>query len=396
MTFLQPYFLWGALAVAIPVVIHFWHQKKGKPLAWAATQWLVEKNQQQQRGLKLDNVLLLLLRCLLILLLAVLLSQLVIPKLGSKADIRPLHLVQPDALILSNFRFELEEAAKRGEKLYWINETVEPIDKPDQLPEKKQFSPLSLQSAIDKIRQEDTPIHIYVLNNDKLATVPAIYVPSQHILHTLPDSVAKPRAYLSTKAGQKLFVNGAGKLTSSTVLDPAVRFNQTPAHTGPLRVLLDYRNEREQQTVGAALAALGDVYDLDLAVDRGRSQATVYDWVLTDQPVVRPTASTLYMISGTLGYPTASNIRYSERPFTPQTNDLVASGQLPEWLGEQLIQYYELQPEAGVLSQQELKNLFVVSNRSDKKPQTLVHNALLLLFVVLLLMERWIALTKNA
>jgi hypothetical protein len=75
---------------------------------------------------------------------------------------------------------------------------------------------------------------------------------------------------------------------------------------------------------------------------------------------------------------------------------LVASGQLPEWLGEQLVQYYGLQPDAAVLSQQELKNLIVVSNRSDKKPQTLVHNALLLLFIVLILTERWIALTKNA
>lgn len=396
MAFLQPYLLWGTLAVVIPVVIHFWHQKKGKPLAWAATQWLVEKNQQQQRGLKLDNVLLLLLRCLLLIVLVVLLSQLVLNSIGSKAEVQKIHLVQPEASVTTNFRFELEEAEKRGDKLYWINETVEPVEAADQLPETKPFTPLVLQAAIDKLRQGNVELHLYLLNNETLADVPAIYVPATYRLHLLADSSRKPQSYLVTRNNQKLFVNEEGRLTTSTTLAPAVRYASASAHSGALTVLLDYRNQTELHTVAAALDALEDVYGLNLSVDREPAVGTNYDWVLTDKSVARPVPQTFYIISGKMGYPTASNVVYSGHAFTPQADDRVASGQLPEWLGEQLIHYYGLQPQVSSLSQQEVKKLFVVSSRPDQKPQTLVHNALLLLFVVLLIVERWIALTRNA
>jgi hypothetical protein len=92
----------------------------------------------------------------------------------------------------------------------------------------------------------------------------------------------------------------------------------------------------------------------------------------------------------------APNICYTGNALTAQTDERVANGQLPEWLGEQLIQHYGLQVSSLPLSQQELKSLFVVANRPDRKPQTLVHNVIVLLFVVLLIGERWMALTKNA
>ncbi|GAB3883080.1 BatA domain-containing protein [Spirosoma agri] len=395
MTFVEPYLLWGALAVMIPIIIHFWHQKKGKPLAWAATQWLVEKDQQQQRGLKLDNLLLLVLRCLLLVVLAFLLSQPVLT-LKTKADHQAIHLIQPSALVTTNFRFELEEAAKRGEKLYWINEMAASVEKPGELPDKQTFTPLLLQSAIDKLRQENTELHLYVLNNEALATVPSIYVPSQYHVHALADSTRKPRAYLATKGNKRLFINQAGRLTSGEGPDPAIVFQSAAAHSGRLTVLLDYRTKREQQTVEAALKALSDVYDLDLVIDHNKIASTTYDWVLTDQEPAKPAGQTLYIVSGKSGYPVVPNVLYYPYSFTPQTDERVANGQLPEWLGEQLIQHYGLQASSLPLSQQELNALFVVSSRSDHKPQTVVHNAILLLFVVLLIAERWIALTKNA
>jgi hypothetical protein len=41
--FNTPTLLWGLFGLAIPILIHFWHQKQGKRLDWAATQWLSEK-----------------------------------------------------------------------------------------------------------------------------------------------------------------------------------------------------------------------------------------------------------------------------------------------------------------------------------------------------------------
>ncbi|UFH51893.1 BatA domain-containing protein [Spirosoma sp. KNUC1025] len=113
MQFIEPVLLWGALAVAIPVAIHFWHQKRGKLLPWAATQWLTESQQQQSRGLRLDNILLLIIRCLLLILLAILLAQPILNWFAKPPIIQKVHLVQPSASVANNFRFELTEAQKK-------------------------------------------------------------------------------------------------------------------------------------------------------------------------------------------------------------------------------------------------------------------------------------------
>jgi hypothetical protein len=75
MEFINPLMLWGALAISIPIIVHFWNQKKGKIIEWATTQWLVENNLQQSSGIRLDNILLLILRCLLLLALCFFLSK---------------------------------------------------------------------------------------------------------------------------------------------------------------------------------------------------------------------------------------------------------------------------------------------------------------------------------
>jgi hypothetical protein len=301
MTFVEPYILWGALAIAIPVAIHFWHQKRGKLLPWAATQWLTEKNQQQSRGLRLDNVPLLILRCLLILLLAVLLAQPLLNWFNKDTTIQRIHLVQPNALVTANFRFELDEAVKKDEKIYWANETTEPYTAaPNEPVQLGSLSPLTLQTAIDKLPSDNTELHLYVVNDPSLADVPAITVPTRFRLHTLIDSASKPRLYLAVNNGKRLFIDRSGKLTSTATPDPGLSLQTNPVHTGPIRVLLNYKTAAERQTVQAALAALSQVYDLPLAVDDKLAADVTYDWVLTDQvpPISEQTGQpkTLYTI----------------------------------------------------------------------------------------------------
>ena len=385
MTFIEPCLLWGSLAVAIPVALHFWHQKRGKILPWAATQWLTGRNQQQSRGLRLDNVLLLLLRCLLLLLLAVLLAQPVLNWLKKRTAIQQIHLVQPNVLVTNNFRFELDEARKKGEKVVMVD---------------KVFNPLILQTVINKLLSEHTELHLYLVNNQALADVPTITVPAQFRLHTVVDSTDKPRSYLALTDDRRLYIDQNGKLTSTATPDPTLRFQTAPVHSEPIRVWLDYRSKPAQQTVRASLNALTDVYALPLSIDEQKTTSAFYDWVLTDRlrPVSEPATNpkTLYVISGTGATPTTDNVVYTAETLTPQTSELVAGGQLPEWLGEQLVRHYGLITNQLPLSQQALNALFVSSTKPNQLKQAGVQNALTLLFVVLLLLERWISLTKNA
>ncbi|WP_080055229.1 BatA domain-containing protein [Spirosoma aerolatum] len=397
MQFIEPVILWGTLAVVVPIAIHFWHQKQGKLLPWAATQWLLEKQQQQSRGLRLDNLLLLLVRCILLILLAVLLAQPILNWASKKPAITQIHLVQPNPTVADNFRFELAEALKKGERVIWANSTLEPIQadlKSSQSP--GSFGPLTIQSAINQVNLSNTELHLYINNNQALADVPAIVVPSRFKLHSIGDSSTQPRPYIVVKNGRRLFLNRAGQLVSSPLLDPALKFQAEPTHTGPIHTLVAFKNVREQQTVKASLAALTDVYGLDLLVEEKSVPNQLYDWVLTDQLPANPSLKTLYVVSGTVQHPTTDNVITTDETLTPQTSGRVETGQLPEWLGELLIRHYGLASFTQPLSQQELNALFVPSAKPKTEQQAGLQNALFLLVLVIIGVERWMALTKNA
>lgn len=75
MTFLNIGALFGLGAVAIPIIIHLLNQFQVKQTKWAAMKFLKESVEKNQRRLQLEDILLLLLRCLLIILLMLALSR---------------------------------------------------------------------------------------------------------------------------------------------------------------------------------------------------------------------------------------------------------------------------------------------------------------------------------
>ncbi|MFD1144239.1 BatA domain-containing protein [Larkinella insperata] len=397
MELLQPLMLWGAGAVVVPVIIHFWHQKKGKTLAWAATRWLREKDQQQQRGIRLDNLLLLLLRGLMVVLLAFLLSQPVLNGLTKSPAVQKIHLVQPDPLLADNFRFELESALKKGEKIYWITASTEPVKNLSERPDEGVFTTTALQSAINELSRNFTELNLYLVNDERLARAPFIRVPTAYRLHLLADSGSRLKSnYLELTAGKNVYVNRLNQLTTRPDLDKTVRFQAAPAHQGPIHVLLDYRQADEQQTVWAALNALSEVYGLDLQIQKKRTANDQYDWILTDREVAKPAARTLYVVSGKQKLPTVSNVVYTGEPLTPQTAELVKAGRLPEWLGELFMRHFRLNPNPYPLSRKEVDRLFVATAKPAADQPEKIRNGLFLVFVLLVGGERWIALRKNA
>lgn len=397
MAFIEPFLLWGTLAVVVPIAIHFWHQKQGKPLPWAATQWLLEKQQQQSRGLRLDNLLLMLVRCLLVILLAILLAQPILNWSAKKPNITQIHLVQPSAAVADNFRFELEEALKKGERVVWATSTLDPLQPGLKLPQSPvPFAPLNLQTAINQVDSPHSELHLYLTNTQALADVPVITVPARFRLHSIKDSTYGPRAYLAVKNDRKLFLNRAGRLISSPALDPGLKFQSEPAHTGPIHAVVDYKNAQERQTVKASLAALTDVYGLDIRVDEKRDPNQSYDWILTDRLPTSPSSKPLYVVSETVQHLPADNVITTDERLTPQTSGRVETGQLPEWLGESLIRHYGLTSAPQPLSQQELNALFVASTKPHTEQQAGLQNTLFLLLIVMIGVERWMALTKNA
>jgi hypothetical protein len=79
-TFLNAILLAGASALLVPLVIHLFHRAKPKQLYWGAMHLLEQALQDNKRRLNLENLLLLLIRCLIPLLLALCLSRPVFTK----------------------------------------------------------------------------------------------------------------------------------------------------------------------------------------------------------------------------------------------------------------------------------------------------------------------------
>lgn len=81
-TALHPLLLWGAAAVAVPILIHLLLRQRPRPRPWAAMRWLLAAAQAAQRRYRLTNLLLLLMRCLIILLIALAVARPSIAGLG--------------------------------------------------------------------------------------------------------------------------------------------------------------------------------------------------------------------------------------------------------------------------------------------------------------------------
>jgi hypothetical protein len=405
----KPIMLWGALTIALPILLHFWHQKRGTVLAWAATSWLLEKNQQQRRGFRLDNLLLLLLRCLILLLLALLLSQPVLRQQGTLAVGERVHLVQPDALLAENFRFELEEARRKGEEVYWIGPQPAAAADLRQVPASPAFQPGMIQTAINKVlRARPAELHLYLLNQSRLAEVPFVEVPADFQLHAVADtSRRQPGKYLKTATGKFLLVNENNRLVLSTKLPPAARQEQPVGQQGTLRAQLDYADPAQQQTVEAALRALVEVYEVPLQIEKDTRPGYRPDWVLTDHYPGRPEPATLYLVSDSVAAGaqrtyrpgTLPQLLYQPEVFTPGTSERVSDGKLPEWLGELLVRQLGLAAPAAPLTRQELEGLFVTADRQSTLSAPMDHSlsdVLVLVLLVLVGAERWMALRKNS
>jgi hypothetical protein len=109
-----------------------------------------------------------------------------------------------------------------------------------------------------------------------------------------------------------------------------------------------------------------------------------YNWIFTDKE--------------TLFDAKAFSEKIKTIPFS-LIKEKASNGQLPEYLGEILIEQFGLNPNQSPLSQQQLQSLF--KTESAQKQINTANEAwfsklLILLFVIVLGIERWLAIQKNA
>lgn len=75
MAFLNPILLFGVLAVAVPIAIHLRNRRRVERVWWGAMRFLKAAVERNERRLRLEDLILLLLRCALVVLLALMLAR---------------------------------------------------------------------------------------------------------------------------------------------------------------------------------------------------------------------------------------------------------------------------------------------------------------------------------
>jgi len=75
MNFLNPIMLFGLAAVAVPIIIHLLNRRRFQKVVWAAMRFLKVSVEQNQRRMRIEDMILLALRCLLLILLALALAR---------------------------------------------------------------------------------------------------------------------------------------------------------------------------------------------------------------------------------------------------------------------------------------------------------------------------------
>lgn len=400
MEFINPLMLWEALAISIPIIIHFWHQKKGKVIEWAATQWLVEKNLQQSRGIRLDNILLLILRCLLLLTLCFFLSKPILKWLNNDKTAKKIHLIQPNILVTENYKFEIEEALKKEEKCYWIHSKTQSIQDQNQLPNQEIFDATLLQNSINNIIQniDNEKLELYFINNQKLNHFPHIFVPTAFHTHTVADSSSSQnKGFIIFSGNKNLFVNKKNEVVNQTISNK----NSKAKHEGAIKVLIQNNDATETQSIKAALKALNEIYQFEFQIDEKMIANKMYNVVFDNEIISESRNSNiLYIFSNTAQFKSQDlgekNVIFLPNRLKPQTSELVYNGNLPEFLGEQLISHFGLQNSNQPLSKKQIYALFKVQEYPKQAVNAWFSKGILLLFILLLSIERWLSINKNA
>ncbi|MBI1842801.1 MAG: BatA domain-containing protein, partial [Verrucomicrobia bacterium] len=75
MSFLNPIMLAGLSAIAIPILIHLLNRRKFQKVVWAAMRFLQLSVEKNQRRMEIEDMILLVLRCLLVALIALALAR---------------------------------------------------------------------------------------------------------------------------------------------------------------------------------------------------------------------------------------------------------------------------------------------------------------------------------
>ncbi|WP_026952628.1 BatA domain-containing protein [Algoriphagus mannitolivorans] len=379
MTWVTPVFFWGLLGISVPILIHLWSGRKGKVISWAATAWLNPQESQSSRSLKLDHRLLLLVRILLWIALILLLVGIWWKGFLTSEEKAIVHGVAPDEKVAAEFRFELNQAQERGERVVWLSEGLPLFDL--EAKGLEGFDPNGLQSYLDELMAYSDAVHLYMKGLSDEFSQSSYWINSEPIFHLSQTVKPKHSGFsIQLDSGRFLGINTEGFL--ETKEQNAYR---QVALISPISVNLENVEVGKKEILKASLEAITEVYGLQFS-ESNLPDAKI---IFTSGQDIESSENQLVLRTESLGKHALSN------PVQQPWEEVVQKGVLPELILKKVLPHFGIDPDSRKLSQAQIAQKF---HRIPESKVAKISNSseiILLLILALFGLERFLAFRSN-
>jgi hypothetical protein len=385
MEWIQPTLLWGMLGLSIPVLIHLWNGKKGKVIAWAAFPWLDPKESQSSRSVKLENWLLLLIRILLLVTLVFLLAGLIWKGFGSSREYKVVHLVWPEEQVEAEFRFELEQAAQKGQEVRWLGAGL-----PDYQGEQISgvgFSSEKLQDYLDELDSDQDSIYLYTGLQASFFQKNTYWLPQKPVFRIAENYIAKVKSpVLALESGEFLELDPEGILvkTSATI-------NSPKAISGTIAVALLSLEKEKKEAIQSALAAIEEVYGLKFT----ESDSIQSLFLFSDIFQTNIKKNQLLFLTENHGDKISNQVLALSNSINLNWEETVEKGLLPEVILKPILAHLGIEKADLKISKSQLEQKFSAIPTSKLAKTANLCEWLLILLVILFAVERFLAYRAN-
>ena len=389
MEWIQPTFFLGLLGISIPLAIHLWNGRRGKVIAWAATAWLNPVESQSSRSLKLDQLLLLLVRIALFVMIVLFVVGLWWKVLGKSDASSTVHLVMPSAQVEADFRFELEQALQAGEEVFWIAEGLPDYETGENPP--VGFDSKELPVYLETLPKNLDSIHWYASGSESEIAQSTLWVPKTPQIH-LASKLSTPAfssKVIQLESGKYLGLDEQGMLVSGVGGDGVSK--EQIAFSGVIPVFFELEDEVKKADIEAALAALTEVYGLTFS-ERENQNAQV---IFSDRVAENPKSEKLYFVTEADLQTSPKNQVSLANAVSMPWDEVVDKGILPELVLDPLVGFLGISAPETFLTKSQIEQRFVEIPQSKQSAVANTSEIFLILIVLLFGLERFLAFRSN-
>jgi hypothetical protein len=386
MQFLQPFMLWGLLGISIPILIHLWRGNSGKVMEWAAMQWLSDKESAVVKGLKLENILVLILRILMLVIIVTLLSKVFLASLEKNKAPQITHLVQPDNDIVEEFKFELTRALEDGENVFWATKKKIQLASVDDL-SNAEATDFQLEDALALVPNDTDSLYIYLSNSNNemgsqfylTPTIPQLYLGNKEF-----ENQRKQVIQLFNK--KRFSINEIGLFDSLKYIE-----NQNVNLYLDLKIFNYFPEEMDESEINfieASFQAVEEVYGISFTKVSTPDSAKI---IFSQRKKSNDDADKLYFNSDDYSFEDRENfVNFPER-LDFEHSEIVRSGRLPEVLLSEFLEFVGVQMQDVMSSELQLKSRFLLRPEQKHRKKANSDLVLLGLFILIYALERYFA-----